>query len=114
LIVVKAPGALVAMVEPLRKRETVMTDETEPKPNGLDATFAPFTAAMMSSRDQAMLAFARQCEMMSRYYAALSKAQGPEAIIAANAELAADAFVGLNELTALPAMLDSHAQEIRA
>jgi len=91
-----------------------MTDENDATPNGSDSIFASFTAAMMSSRDQALMAFARQCEMMSRYYDALSKAQGPEAIIAANAELAADAFVGLNEVAALPAALDSHAQEIRA
>lgn len=91
-----------------------MSKPDQAAPDGYDALFAPFGAAMMFGRDAAMQIFARQCEMIVRYYEALAEATGPEGILAANTKLAADAFEGLNELTALPAMFDRHAKEVRA
>jgi hypothetical protein len=83
-------------------------------PDNADVMFTPVSAAMAAGLSQGMQIYARQYEMLLRCCQALAKARGPEGIFAANTQLAADVFEGLNEMTALPAMSDPHAREIRA
>jgi hypothetical protein len=60
--------------------------------NEVEALFAGLTAATEISQRQLGDLWARQCDMMARYFAALGKSTGPEALMAANAAFMAEAM----------------------
>ncbi len=65
-------------------------------PDGVDAMMSGLVAATKGGREEALQAWARGCDAYSRYFAALARANGPEAIFAAQAELLSD---GMDALT---------------
>ncbi len=70
--------------------------KTSSQPDGTDAMMSSLIAATKGGREEALQAWTRGCDVYSRYFAALSRADGPEAVFAAQAGLLTD---GIDVLT---------------
>jgi len=60
--------------------------KAETPTNGVDTFMNTLVEASRGGQDQAMEAWGRGCDLYARYFAALAKAQGPEGLLAANAD----------------------------
>lgn len=90
-------------------------NKTSPQPEGADALNKPsaqlesvdtmmngLVAATQGGRAEAQQAWARTCDAYARYFSALARADGPGAILAAQAELLTDGMdVATKNATAL-------------
>lgn len=59
----------------------------DPKPNGVDPMMSELLSAANVGRDRVVEVWTRGCDLYAEYFAALAKADGPEAVMRANAAL---------------------------
>jgi len=75
---------------PYRRREKTLRSSLmanpETRTNGIDTFTNTLVEASRGGQEEAIEAWARGCDLYSRYFAALAKAQGPEGVFAANAD----------------------------
>lgn len=58
-------------------------------PNVADTVFSTLLSAVQANQEQIVQGWSRGCGLYARYFSALSKAHGPEDLLAANADLVA-------------------------
>lgn len=56
-------------------------------PNGADTIFGALLTTVHDGQDTITRAWSQNCDLYARYFAALSRAHGPEDLLAANAQL---------------------------
>jgi len=61
--------------------------KTIPEADGIDSMMADLVEVARQSRDEAIEAWARGCDVYARYFAALAKSHDAEGVLSANAEL---------------------------
>lgn len=64
--------------------------KTSSQPESADTLVSSLVAATQGGREEALQAWARGCDVYARYFAALSRADGPAAILAAQTGLLTD------------------------
>lgn len=61
--------------------------KSDQSPNGADTVFSTLFTTVHDGQDKIARVWSQNCDLYARYFAALSKARGPEDLLAANAQL---------------------------